>query len=396
MPPAWLGPTKQQIEQLRTKIYQAAAFRFFQTQDARALLIAKTHAFDPHHAMVYQNFCFWRRVYHDLPHIIPEIVSLFQHGVPAGRKLYGTITILQQDLAWMGCTFDPMTGIIKHEFSDCSVSLFNDNKEQFAHNIRELLRHKISRQLQQKHAKWDGISSIDIKNTTKLLRSLKPDSHIRVPLIRLLTDAHATEDRVSKAGIAITEHCRFCLHEHSSIEHVLWECPRFQIWRQEWPEDMCHRNDWPRCSTHALICSHSLPLHVQAKWPDIQMHAAHLLSAWMSMCRDASLCEQFASKPDPSLSPSPDCLQVPVLNTQQHLALHGAAAIDIRWNRPMQISQLTAWGGSLLEFNLLFSFWAKWTQDEHFMDASVHPLPFRRRIQGSFRLQLLLHWHGCL
>ena len=358
-------PTKQQIEQLRTKIYQAAAFRFFQTQGAHALLIAKTHAFDPHHAMVYQNFCFWKRVYHDLPHIIPEIVSLLQHGVPAGRKLYGTITILQQDLAWMGCTFDTMTGIIKHEFSDCSVSLFNDNKEQFAHNIRELLRHKISRQLQQKHAKWGGISSIDIKNTTKLLRSLKPDSHIRVPLIRLLTDAHATEDRVSKAGIAITEHCRFCLHEHSSIEHVLWECPRFQIWRQEWPEDMCQRNDWPRCSTHALICSHSLPLHVQAKWPDIQMHAAHLLSAWMSMCRDASLCEQFASKPDPSLSPSPDCLQVPVLNTQQHLALHDAAAIDIRWNRPMQISQLTAWGGSPLEFNLLFSFWAKWTQDEH-------------------------------
>ena len=68
-------PTKTQIEQLRTKIYQAAAFRFFQTQDAHALLVAKTHAFDPQHAMVYQNLCFWRRAYHDLPHIVPEIVS---------------------------------------------------------------------------------------------------------------------------------------------------------------------------------------------------------------------------------------------------------------------------------------------------------------------------------
>ena len=135
-------PTKQQIEQLRTKIYLAAAFRFFQTQDAHALVVVKTHAFDPQHAMVYQNFCFWRRVYGDLPQIIPEIVSLFQHGMPAGRKLCGAITILQQDLAWMGCTFDPITGIIKHEFSDCTVSLFNDNKEQFAHSIRELLRHK--------------------------------------------------------------------------------------------------------------------------------------------------------------------------------------------------------------------------------------------------------------
>ena len=198
-----------------------------------------------------------------------------------------------------------------------------------------------------------------------MLRSLKPDSHIRVPLIRLLTDAPATEDRVSKAGIAITEHCRFCLHEHSSIEHVLWECPRFQVWRQDWPEEMCHRNGWPRCSIHALICPHNLPVHVQAKWPDIQMHAALLLSAWMSMCRDTSLCEQFAVKPDPSLPPLHDCLQAPVINNQQPLALHDAAAIDIRWNRPMQISQLTAWGGNPVEFNLLFSFLSRWTQEEH-------------------------------
>ena len=358
-------PTKQQIEQLRTKIYQAAAFRFFQTQDAHALLIAKTHAFDPHHAMVYQNFCFWRRVYHDLPQIIPDVVSLFQHGVPASRKQYGTITVLQQDLAWMDCTLDPVTGTIQHEFSECSVSLFEDNKQQFAHKIRELLRHKISRQLQQKHAKWDGISNLDVHHTTKLVRSLKPDSHLRVPLVRLLTDAHATEDRVSKAGIAITQHCRFCLHEQSSIEHILWDCPRFQVWRQDWPEDMCHRHNWPRCSTHALICSRSLPLHVQAKWSEIQMHAAQLLSAWMAMCRDASLCQPFANKPDAPIPPSPEGQQVPLLNTQQHLALHDAAAIDIRWKRPMQISQLTAWGGSPLEFNLLFSFWAKWTQDAH-------------------------------
>ena len=31
----------------------------------------------------------------------------------------------------------------------------------------------------------------------------------------------------------------------------------------------------------------------------------------------------------------------------------------------MQISQLTAWGGSPQEFNLLFSFWTKWTKDAH-------------------------------
>ena len=40
-------------------------------------------------------------------------------------------------------------------------------------------------------------------------------------------------------------------------------------------------------------------------------------------------------------------------------------AIDIQWNRPMQISQLTACGGSPQEFNILFSFWTKWTRDAH-------------------------------
>ena len=329
------------------------------------MLVAKTHAFDPHHAMVYQNLCFWRRAYQDLPHIIPEIISLFQHGVPSGRRLYGAVTLLQQDLAWLNCTFDPTTGVITHEFSECSTSLFSNNKEQFAHSIRDLLRQKISRQLQEKHEKWSGVSQINLKATTKLLRSLKPDNHIRVPLIRLLTDAHATEDRVSKAGITITEHCRFCLSEQSSIEHVLWECPRFDVWRQDWPAEMLHRCGWPRCSTHALICSHSLPVHTQVKWAKFQMHATQLLSAWMSMCRDASLCAPFAHKPDCPLPSSQEDQQAPVQHTMQNLALHDATAINIRWNRPMQTSQLTAWGGTPQEFNLLFSFWAKWTREAH-------------------------------
>ena len=81
-----------------------------------------------------------------------------------------------------------------------------------------------SRQLQQKHEKY-GISQIHMETTTKLICSMKPDNHFRVPLIRLLTDAqNAPEDRVNKAGLIPTEHCRFCLHEQSSVEHILWDC----------------------------------------------------------------------------------------------------------------------------------------------------------------------------
>ena len=63
--------------------------------------------------------------------------------MPSGRRLYGAITLQQQDLAWLNCTFDPATGVVKHEFSDCSISFFSNNKEQFAHSIRDLLRQKV-------------------------------------------------------------------------------------------------------------------------------------------------------------------------------------------------------------------------------------------------------------
>ena len=40
------------------------------------------------------------------------------------------------------------------------------------------------------------------------LRSMLPDNTLPAPLIRVLTNAHATEDRVCKAGIVVIEHCQ--------------------------------------------------------------------------------------------------------------------------------------------------------------------------------------------
>ena len=40
------------------------------------------------------------------------------------------------------------------------------------------------------------------------LRSMLLDNTLPAPLIRVLTNAHATEDRVCKAGIVLTEHCK--------------------------------------------------------------------------------------------------------------------------------------------------------------------------------------------
>ena len=128
---------------------------------------------------------------------------------------------------------------------------------------------------------------------------------------------------------------------------------------------MLDRTHWPNCASHALICCKNLPPHVQAECPSVQTQAAQLLSAWMAMCRDPQLYSPFAEGPVAS-DPLPNESQwVHVSNTQQLLVLHDARAIDIQWNRPMQTSQLTAWGGSPQEFNILFSFWTKWTRDAH-------------------------------
>ena len=128
---------------------------------------------------------------------------------------------------------------------------------------------------------------------------------------------------------------------------------------------MLAREHWPACATHALICTTSLPPHVQAAWPNIQMQAAQLLSAWMSMRRDPQLYSQFSERPMPHDPPPANGQGCHVPKTQQLLVLHNAEAIDLQWKRHMQTSQLSAWGGSPQEFNLLFSSWAKWTRDEH-------------------------------
>ena len=133
---------------------------------------------------------------------------------------------------------------------------------------------------------------------------------------------------------------------------------------------------------HALVCSSNLPRNVQAGWASIQTQAAQLLSAWMAMCRDSQLCSPFAETPvvtDPLSNENPG-IHVP--HVQQLLALHDAVAIDIRWNRPIQISQLTAWGGSPQEFNLLIFFRGKMDKGctsacntHYLLDAGLHNLP---------------------
>ena len=68
-----------------------------------------------------------------------------------------------------------------------------------------------------------------IEAATKALSSMMPDNTLGVPLIRLLTDAHATEDRVCKAGLVVSEHCLHCLSVNSSIEQCYADAPEARV-----------------------------------------------------------------------------------------------------------------------------------------------------------------------
>ena len=196
-PAAVVRPTKAQINLLRSRIFAAAAHRPCQTMIAHSLFCEKTHQFDPECALVYHNIRFWRRVFVNDPVLREEFVQLVTDASPSKPLLYGPVNIFQRDL----------------------------EKKLFEHKLREMLRHKMMTVLNEKHDKWNGVSDADIEATTKLLRELEPDSPIRVPLIRLMSDAHATPHRPYKMGVIATPHCPYCLCGDADITHIVWDCP---------------------------------------------------------------------------------------------------------------------------------------------------------------------------
>ena len=165
---------------------------------------------------------------------------------------------------------------------------------------------------------------------------MAPDNQLWVPLLKVLTDAHATADRIFNAGIGSTEHCKHCLCENSSVEHILCHCPRFEAFRAEWPQAMKTRPDWPACASNALICTKKTSDGIRDGWPSIQRYGNQLLSAWMAMQRDKQTCLPFAESPNPELPMPPIQPAHALPNLQQVVVLHNVDTIDLEWRRPLQ------------------------------------------------------------
>ena len=194
--------------------------------------------------------------------------------------------------------------------------------------------------------------------TTKLLRSLEPSSPLRNPVIRMLSDAHATPYRLFQMGIKATPHCQYCLHEEGNIKHIIWDCPRFAGLRRSWPQDLLDRNQWPECSKSALICSSLLPESTRSQWHQLQLLVAQLLYQWMEMSRNPENYQQFS--PEECQQTGIERNALPQQN-RQISEMCFSQALPWQWNPPGTRTEWNKWGSSVKDFALVFSFWTKWT-----------------------------------
>ena len=107
-------PAKAQMDNLRSKIFEATAFRKCQTQAAHAVFCERTHLLDPESAMVYHNMRFWRQVFIRSPLLAQRLKDMLDQSVSPKHELFGPCTIFQRDLAWLECRFSPAEDAISN------------------------------------------------------------------------------------------------------------------------------------------------------------------------------------------------------------------------------------------------------------------------------------------
>ena len=305
----------------------------------------------------YHNLRFWRQVFIQAPLLAQQLKDMLEQSIKASHDLYGPMTIFQRDLDWLCCRFSPEADAISNNVNDCILFTEPDQKK-FEHFIREQIRIRFFQQREQKHARWTGVADADIPATTKLLRSLEPSSPYRNPIIRMLSDAHATPYRLFQIGINATPHCQYCLHEKGCIQHIMWDCPRFAERRRSWPQELTDRHQWPECSKSALICSHLLPESTRSQWHQFQLLVAQLLFQWMEISRNPENYQQFVPEETAQYQMGSDVL--PQQNRQND-DLCSAHAHPLQWNPRGTRTAWNKWGSSVKDFALIFSFWTKWT-----------------------------------
>ena len=146
-------PTKSQMDNLRSKIFEATAFRRCQTQAAHSVFCEHTHFFDPESAMLYHNMRFWRQVFTQTSWLAQQLKNMLECSTPTRQELLGPITIFQKDIAWLDCRFVPDADALCNNENDC-ILFTEPDKNKLEHFVREQIRKHFYRYLEQKHTKW--------------------------------------------------------------------------------------------------------------------------------------------------------------------------------------------------------------------------------------------------
>ena len=366
-------PTCKQLSALRNHIYKACADRHFATHDAQALFLHRTHFHDLEAAMVYASLCGWRRALQT-----PFFEQwLRQHWLTHSRRKAqgkGPLNLLSHDIDWLQCDFDLESLRLVSRQNGCAIQFSEPNKDRFQHFIREQIRRVFAQRLQLKHNRWNGIEEVDLAATTALFRKMRPQAFGRTALMRLLSNAHATPHRLSKQDIVATPACNFCGCEDADVLHIAYHCPRFQFLRDEWSPLTHTWSGWPPCAQHCLVATNAMPAHLRKHWHIVQLDVARLFGTWMAFRRNSNLCHNIAADSHgleilreaeeercrPNLSH--DAVQRYAPLEQPTVTFPPKSNwIDLEWLPPNSTWALRKWGASQRDYNILFSFWTKWS-----------------------------------
>ena len=82
----------------------------------------------------------------------------------------------------------------------------------------------------------------------------------------------------------------------------------------------------------------------------------------MEFSRNKDLVSRFAPNDSPSLVVG-NPQDAPT--TCRQIALKQVYPLDLKWNKPNTRSKMQGWGGGDAEFNLVFTFWVKWTTTQN-------------------------------
>ena len=366
-------PTCKQLSVLRYYFYKACADRHFATHDAQALLLHRTHFHDPEAAMTYASLCGWRRAL-QTPFFLQW---LRQHWPTHSRRKAqgkGPLNLLSQDIEWIQCDFDLETLRIISRQNGKSIQLSETNKDKFQHFIREQIRIVFAKRLQLKHNRWNGVEEIDLAATTALFRKMHPQAFGRTALMRLLSNAHATPHRLHKQNIVATPACNFCGCEDADVLHIAYHCPKFQFVRDAWSPLTHTWPGWPSCAQHCLVATVALPEHLRKHWHVVQLDIARLFETWMAFRRNGSLCHSITAESH-DIEIQRDAEEERGRSNLSHDAVQRYAplaqppvtfpaksnGIDLEWTPPNSTWALHKWGASQRDYNVLFSFWTKWS-----------------------------------